>query len=66
METGAKAFPDFTVTLHTRGEESHPEPGLTRRVLAHNDKHGASAIEDSLLIDVFTPCRQDYVHSDRG
>jgi len=24
-------------------------------------EHGASAIEDSLVIDVFTPCRQDYI-----
>ncbi|MGA8657379.1 MAG: hypothetical protein WB586_14630 [Chthoniobacterales bacterium] len=23
--------------------------------------HGASAIEDSLVIDVFTPCREDYI-----
>jgi quercetin dioxygenase-like cupin family protein len=23
--------------------------------------HGASALEDSLVIDVFTPCREDYV-----
>lgn len=24
-------------------------------------EHGASAMEDSLVIDVFTPCRQDYI-----
>ena len=24
-------------------------------------EHGASAIEDSLVIDVFTPCRQEYI-----
>jgi quercetin dioxygenase-like cupin family protein len=24
-------------------------------------EHGASAVEDSLVIDVFTPCREDYV-----
>ena len=24
-------------------------------------EHGASAIEDSLVIDVFTPCREDYI-----
>src|SRR5690348_17470680 len=24
-------------------------------------EHGASATEDSLVIDVFTPCREDYV-----
>jgi len=23
--------------------------------------HGASALEDSLVIDVFTPCREDYL-----
>jgi quercetin dioxygenase-like cupin family protein len=24
-------------------------------------EHGASAIEDSLVVDVFTPCREDYI-----
>jgi quercetin dioxygenase-like cupin family protein len=24
-------------------------------------EHGASAVEDSLAIDVFTPCREDYI-----
>jgi hypothetical protein len=24
-------------------------------------QHGASALEDSLVIDVFTPCREDYI-----
>jgi quercetin dioxygenase-like cupin family protein len=24
-------------------------------------KHGASAVEDSLVVDVFTPCREDYI-----
>ena len=24
-------------------------------------EHGASAIEDSLVIDVFTPCREEYI-----
>jgi quercetin dioxygenase-like cupin family protein len=24
-------------------------------------QHGASAIEDSMVIDVFTPCREDYI-----
>jgi quercetin dioxygenase-like cupin family protein len=23
--------------------------------------HGASALEDSLVVDVFTPCREDYI-----
>jgi quercetin dioxygenase-like cupin family protein len=38
METGAKAFPDYVITLHEMGLESYPEPGLKRRVLAYNDK----------------------------
>src|SRR5216683_4928736 len=117
METQSKTYPDLVVTPSDQAKESHPEPGLTRRVLAYNDKlflaehemvkgwagalhshpheqivyvvhghlrvtcqgnifevrtgdtfvvrggaeHGASAIEDSLVIDVFTPCRQDYI-----
>jgi quercetin dioxygenase-like cupin family protein len=117
METQSKSYPDLIVTPHDHGKESRPEPGLTRRVLAYNDKlflaehqmvkgwagamhshphdqvvyvvrghlkvscqgkrfelrtgdtfvvrggvqHGASAIEDSLVIDVFTPCREDYI-----
>jgi quercetin dioxygenase-like cupin family protein len=24
-------------------------------------EHGASAVEDSLVVDVFTPCREDYI-----
>jgi quercetin dioxygenase-like cupin family protein len=24
-------------------------------------EHGASALEESLVIDVFTPCREDYL-----
>jgi quercetin dioxygenase-like cupin family protein len=24
-------------------------------------EHGASAMEDSLVVDVFTPCREDYI-----
>jgi quercetin dioxygenase-like cupin family protein len=117
METPNKSYPDLVVALQNQGVESHPEPGLTRRVLAYNDKlflaehlmvkgwagamhchphdqvvyvvrghlrvtcqggtfdiragdtfvvrggvdHGASAIEDSHVIDVFTPCRSDYI-----
>jgi quercetin dioxygenase-like cupin family protein len=117
METQSKPYPDLIVTPHGQGKESHPEPGLIRRVLAYNDKlflaehqmvkgwagamhshphdqvvyivrghlkvscpgkgfelrtgdtfvvrggvqHGASALEDSLVIDVFTPCREDYI-----
>jgi hypothetical protein len=96
-------FPDLVVVQHEAARESRPEPGLTRKVMAYNDKlflaehqmsrawagsvhlkvtcqgktfdvregdsfvvrggveHGASALEDSLVIDVFTPCRQDYI-----
>jgi quercetin dioxygenase-like cupin family protein len=117
VETQNKTYPDLIVTSHEAGKESHPETGLTRRVLAYNDKlflaehqmvkgwagamhshphdqivyivrghlnvscqgksfelragdtfvvrggvqHGASALEDSLVIDVFTPCREDYI-----
>ena len=117
METQNKTYADLIVTSHEEGKESHPEPGLTRRTLAYNDKlflaehqmvkgwagamhshphdqivyivrghlnvscqgkcfelrtgdtfvvrggvqHGASALEDSLVIDVFTPCREDYI-----
>lgn len=113
----AKTYPDLVVTRHSEGKESYPEPGLTRRVLAYNDKlflaehrmtkgwigalhshphdqivylvdghlritcqgqtfelvagdtfvvrggveHGASALEDSLVIDVFTPLREEYL-----
>lgn len=24
-------------------------------------EHGASALEDSLVVDIFTPCREDYI-----
>ena len=117
METQSKTYPDLIVTLSNQAKESHPELGLTRRVLAYNDKlflaehhmvkgwvgtmhshphdqivyvvrghlkvnclgktfelrigdtfvvrggvqHGASALEDSLVVDVFTPCREDYI-----
>jgi quercetin dioxygenase-like cupin family protein len=117
MGTQSKIFPDFVVVARKDGKESFPEAGLTRRVLAYNDKlflaehemvkgwvgtvhshpheqvvyvvhghlkvscqvktidvragdtfvvrggveHGASAMEDSRVIDVFTPCREDYL-----
>jgi len=117
MDAPAKNFPDLVVVAHSEGNQSAPEKGLTRRVLAYNDKlflaehdmvkgwtgavhshpheqivyvvrghlrvncqgktfdvragdtfvvrggveHGASALEDSRVIDVFTPCRQDYI-----
>jgi quercetin dioxygenase-like cupin family protein len=111
------SFPDFGVVRSGEACESHPEPGLVRRVLAYNDKlflaehrmrkgwagalhshpheqivyivsghlsvtclgktiemrtgdsfvvrggveHGASALEDSVVVDIFTPCREDYI-----
>jgi quercetin dioxygenase-like cupin family protein len=117
MTKSQTAFPDLIVAAHSEGPVSNPEPGLTRRVLAYNDKlflaehemkkgwvgkvhshpheqivyvvrghlrvtcqgktfdvhegdtflvrggieHGASAIEDSVVVDVFTPCREDYI-----
>ena len=117
MGSQAKVFPDLVVVKHEAAQESKPEPGLTRKVMAYNDKlflaehrmtkgwvgsvhchpheqivyvvrgylkvtsqgktfevragdsfvvrggveHGASAVEDSLVIDVFTPCREDYI-----
>lgn len=117
MTLQANAFPDLVVVKVDAAPESKPEPGLTRKVLAFNDKlflaehqmvkgwvggvhshphdqvvyvvrghlkvtcqektfeirsgdsfvvrgdveHGASALEDSLVIDVFTPCREDYI-----
>lgn len=110
-------FPDLIVFSHSDAKSSFPESGLTRRVLAYNDKlfvaehkmekgwagamhshphdqavyivsgkirvksqgktfdlgagdtfvvrggleHGASAIEASVVVDVFTPCREDYI-----
>jgi quercetin dioxygenase-like cupin family protein len=117
MTLQANAFPDLVVVKVDAAPESQPEPGLTRKVMAYNDKlflaehqmvkgwvgsvhshphdqvvyvvrghlevtcqgktfeirsgdsfvvrgdveHGASALEDSLVIDVFTPCREDYI-----
>jgi quercetin dioxygenase-like cupin family protein len=117
MEAQSRTYPDLIVTLSDQAKESRPESGLTRRVLAYNDKlflaehhmvkgwvgamhshphdqivyvvrghlkvdclgktfelhtgdtfvvrggvqHGASAMEESLVIDVFTPCREDYI-----
>lgn len=117
MESQAKVFPDLVVVLRDKAQQSEPEQGLKRRVLAYNDKlfvaehemvkgwvgkvhshphdqavyvvhghlrvtcqgtafdvragdtfavrggveHGASALENSLVVDVFTPCREDYI-----
>ena len=38
METQNRTYPDLIVTPSNKAKESHPEPGLTRRVLAYNDK----------------------------
>jgi hypothetical protein len=38
METQSKTYPDLIVTRHDQGKQSQPEPGLTRRVLAYNEK----------------------------
>lgn len=117
MTVQANAFPDLVVVKVDAAPQSKPEPGVTRKVMAYNDKlflaehqmvkgwvgtvhshphdqvvyvvrghlkvtcqgktfeirsgdsfvvrggvaHGASALEDSLVIDVFTPCREDYI-----
>jgi quercetin dioxygenase-like cupin family protein len=117
MGAQPKTFPDLVVVKHESARESKPEPGLTRMVMAYNDKlflaehqmsrgwvgsvhshphdqivyvvrghlkvtcqektfdvragdsfavrggveHGAAALEDSLVVDVFTPCREDYI-----
>lgn len=117
MASETKAYPDLVVVKCGEAKKSGPERGLTRKVMAYNDKlflaehqmargwtgavhshphdqivyivrghlrvscggktfdartgdsfvvrggveHGASAVEDSLVIDVFTPCREDYI-----
>jgi quercetin dioxygenase-like cupin family protein len=117
MSVSADEFPDLVVVRVEAAPESKPEPGLTRKVMAYNDKlflaehqmakgwagsvhshphdqvvyvvrghlkvtcqgktfeirsgdsfvvrggveHGAAALEDSLVVDVFTPCREDYI-----
>jgi quercetin dioxygenase-like cupin family protein len=117
MELQTQRFPDLIVVAREAARESEPEPGLTRKVLAFNDKlflvehqmvegwtgsvhshmhdqivyvirghlkvncqgktfdlkagdsfvvrggveHGAYAVVDSAVIDVFTPCREDYI-----
>ena len=117
MAVDQSTFPDLIVVSNSEARESTPEPGLTRKVLAYNDRlflaehrmekgwvgsihshpheqvvyvvrghlkvtcqgktfeirtgdtflvrggveHGASAVEESVVIDVFTPCREDYI-----
>jgi quercetin dioxygenase-like cupin family protein len=117
METEKPAIPDFACARFEDIVSSNPEPGLTRRVGAYNDKlflaehhmtkgwsgtshnhphdqlvyivrghllvrigehafemrsgesfvvrggveHRATALEESHVVDVFTPCRYDYL-----
>jgi len=117
MSTRGRVFPDIVVTKGESVPKTDPEPGLTRKVLAYNEKlllvehqmvkgwtgnlhshlheqivyvvsgrlrvlcqgetfevhsgdtfvvrggveHGATALEDSVVVDVFTPCREDYI-----
>lgn len=117
IESQRNSFPAIVVAPNKDAKQSHPEPGLKRRVLAYNDnlslvehqmekgwvgavhshphdqivyvvrghlrvtcegetydvragdsfvvrggvEHGASALDDSLVIDVFTPCRKEYI-----
>lgn len=117
MSKATDANPDLMIALHKEAQPSQPEAGLTRRILAYNDKlllaehrmekgwvgsthshphdqvvyvaggritvtcdgrtfevaagdtflvrggveHGAAAAEESIVIDVFTPCREDYI-----
>jgi quercetin dioxygenase-like cupin family protein len=117
MASQASAYPDLVVVKNGEVQESTPEPGLLRKVMAYNDKlflaehkmargwsgavhshphdqivyivrghlkvscqgktfdaragdtfvvrggveHGASAVEDSVVVDVFTPCWEDYI-----
>lgn len=117
MAAQERVFPDLVVIKSGEARESTPEPGLTRKVLAYNDKlflvehrmqkgwagalhshlheqvayvisghlkvtclgqtfdaragdsyvvrggveHGAAALEESLVVDIFTPCREDYI-----
>lgn len=117
MTTRTSVYPDIVVARNAEAHATTPEPGLTRKVLAYNDKlflaehhlakgftgalhshpheqlvyvvrgrlrmtaggqsyeietgdsflvrgdvqHAAEALDDSLVVDVFTPCREDYI-----
>ena len=117
MAANAITYPDVVVARSADARTTTPEPGLSRKVLAYNDKlflaehrlakgfngalhshpheqlvyvisgrlriiaagdsfevttgdtflvrggvqHAAAALEDSLVIDVFSPCREDYI-----
>jgi quercetin dioxygenase-like cupin family protein len=117
VATETRTYPDLVVARNAESQTRAIEPGLSRKVLAYNDKlflaehrmdkgwtglmhshpheqvvyvakgsirvtcqnnvfdlcegdtflvrggveHGAAALEDSIVVDVFTPCREDYV-----
>ena len=117
MTASTTTYPDVVISRSADARVTSPEAGLTRKVLAYNDKlfvaehqlskgfngalhshpheqlvyvirgrlritaagesfevtdgdtflvrggvqHAAAALEDSLVIDVFTPCREDYI-----
>ena len=117
MATQTRSYPDLVVVRNSDTATRTIEPGLSRKVLAYNDKlflaehrmdkgwagalhrhpheqivyivsgrirvtcegktfdlragdtflvrggveHAAAAVEDSLVIDVFTPCREDFL-----
>src|ERR1051326_1572879 len=117
MTTSTSVYPDVVVARSADARTTTPEAGLTRKVLAYNDKlflaehrlakgfngalhshpheqlvyvisgrlripaagesfdvtngdsflvrggvqHAAAALEDSVVIDVFSPCREDYI-----
>jgi quercetin dioxygenase-like cupin family protein len=117
MATQDASSPSFVVKRRIEVKPSQPEPGLTRRILAYDDKlfvaehgmdkgwagalhshpheqvlyvvlgrvtlhcegqsfelrpgdtflvkggveHSATALEDSVVVDVFTPCREDFI-----
>ena len=119
MSSAMSIYPDVVLAPFEGASLSRPEPGLTRRILAYNDKlfvaehrmekgwkgvphshpheqaayvvsgrlsvtcggstfeigtgdtflvrggveHCAQALEESVVVDVFTPCREDYIPS---
>lgn len=117
MPVRSSEFSDLIVVRAAEAPETSPERGLTRKIMAYNDKlflvehrmdkgwsgkvhshphdqvvyvirghlkvtcgptsfdartgdsflvrggvqHGASAVEESVVVDIFTPCREDYI-----
>lgn len=41
--------------------KTHDIRGGDSFVVRGGVEHGASAVEDSLVVDIFTPCREDYI-----